>query len=112
MRPYFPEALYFTTDLDARLMAPDQNAWTRNLIIASPYGLSLIEDLQCESLPFRSSYQTAIYYSALNALKAIDVNRRDKVPVPRLFEIGRMGEYDFSSKDTTNVQPCAPGFSA
>lgn len=57
----FPQVIFFTTDLDARLLHPDQAPWTRNLIVASSYGLELHDDLQQGAPPFRDNYQTALY---------------------------------------------------
>ena len=35
-----PDALYLSTQLDSRYLAPENLAFTRNLIVASPFGLS------------------------------------------------------------------------
>ncbi|MFM2119581.1 MAG: hypothetical protein RL722_1049 [Pseudomonadota bacterium] len=59
----FPTAIFFTTDLDSRLLHPREQAWARNLIVASSYGLSLSDNLQGGTPPLRDSYQTAIYFS-------------------------------------------------
>ncbi len=64
-----PYAVFFTTDLDARLLHSDQNDWVRNLVVASPYGLSLRDALQGNAPPFRDSYQTGTYFSTLFALQ-------------------------------------------
>jgi hypothetical protein len=44
LRPHFPNAVFFTTDLDVELWHPDEMAWTRNLVVASHYGLTLNSD--------------------------------------------------------------------
>src|SRR5262249_23350346 len=54
LRPGFPDALFFTTDLDARLLQSGDYKHTRNLLIASHYGLSLANKLQGQTAPFRS----------------------------------------------------------
>lgn len=41
LRKKFPRTLFFTTDLDARLFYPTEIRWTRNLLVASPFGLQL-----------------------------------------------------------------------
>lgn len=64
----FPRAVFFTTDLDSRLVYADEYHWTRNLVIASHYGLELYEKLQLYVPPFRSSYQTATYFATLQAV--------------------------------------------
>jgi len=67
LRERFPKAVFFTTDLDAALLHPDQYHWVRNLVVASAYGLSFgkySENFSELSLPpFRDSYQTSVYLS-------------------------------------------------
>jgi hypothetical protein len=108
LRNDFPRAVFFTTDLDARLTHSGQGQWTRNLIVASHFGLDLHPDLQTPIPSFRDSYQTALFYSVLQAVQYL-------VPVehgelrnsvtgmsysiaggPRLYEIGRHGAVDIS----------------
>jgi hypothetical protein len=69
LRPVFPNAVFFTTDLDVRLLQPGNYSDTRNLLIASHYGLSLNRCLQGGIAPFRSSYDTASYLGCLRAVK-------------------------------------------
>lgn len=98
LRPHFPRAVFFTTDLDAHMAHPSEYEHTRNLIVASPYGLTLHDKLQRGTPPFRDSYQTAIYLTTLYAIG--DKEARDRlgehfdVPEPRVYEIGRSGAYD------------------
>jgi hypothetical protein len=61
LRPNFPGTLFFTTDLDARLTLPDEIEHTRNLIVASSFGLELNQSLQKKIPPFRDSYQTGYF---------------------------------------------------
>ncbi|HSL04327.1 MAG TPA: hypothetical protein VK901_12430 [Nitrospiraceae bacterium] len=68
LRDRFPRAVFFTIDLDSRLVYADEYHWTRNLVIASHYGLELYEQLQRDVPPFRSSYQTAAYFATLQAV--------------------------------------------
>ncbi len=118
LRPAFPTAIFFTTDLDARLYAPDRLAYTRGLVVASGFGLSLgtatganaaTIDCQGEIPPFRSGYQTGFFYAARYALSALPARAPDAcVPLAgpdadpagiepastarvSLFEIGRDG---------------------
>jgi hypothetical protein len=56
-----PEAVFFTTDLDALLLPHGKFRSTRNLIVASSYGLKLAPGLQCDIPPFRSTYQSSIF---------------------------------------------------
>ncbi|ULA65168.1 MAG: conserved membrane protein of unknown function [Nitrospira sp.] len=108
LRSNFPHALFFTTDLDARLTHPSQLQWTRNLVIASHFGLELHPLIQTPIPPFRDSYQTALFYSVLRAVGDIvpgpepgelqipsTVTFPKTVP-PRLYEVGRHGPVDIS----------------
>jgi hypothetical protein len=62
LRNNFPGTLFFTTNLDARLLHNEENKWTRNLVVASTFGLSPKTKYQIyKGLDFRDSYQTALY---------------------------------------------------
>lgn len=69
LRGHFKDKIFFTTDLDARYLHADQKDWTRNLVVASNFGFALDPKLQKSALPFRDTYQTAIYLAALMALE-------------------------------------------
>ena len=136
LRPTFPRAIFFTTDLNARLAYPAQWLSTRNLIIASHYGRELQSALQTPIPPFRDSYQTSLFYSALWALEHFvpaptadcagcfqlhtDTGKAQP-PVfsphgrPRLYEIGRHDPFDISTDpaqrfdtDATSIHPSRP----
>ncbi len=120
LRKRLPDTLFFTTDLDARLIHPREYQWGRNLIIASAYGLSLDETLQRGAPPFRDTYQTSAYFAVLRAIKRLEPESdaclaRDRAPgmagctysmrgfpgtqfrdpqTPRLYEVGRAGRVD------------------
>ncbi len=101
LRPEFSNTLFFSTDLDARLLDPQQIPWTRNLLVASGFGFELAPDLQQTVLPFRGNYQTARFFSTLLALKghecaASPVLKDCLCLRPRLFEIGRDRAYDIT----------------
>jgi hypothetical protein len=68
LRPLLPNALFFTTDLEAQMKHPTALPYTRNLLIASSFGLQLDDDLQKEIPPFRSSYQTAAFFATQAAI--------------------------------------------
>ncbi|MBI1396713.1 MAG: hypothetical protein GC151_12090 [Betaproteobacteria bacterium] len=68
LRPSFPRAVFFTTDLDARLLRAEQLEWTRNLIVASGFGFALSPCLQKDVPPFRGTYQTAAFFGVRVAL--------------------------------------------
>ena len=69
LRYSFPGTILFTTDLDARLLDPAEYPSTRNLLIASHYGLELREDLQRDIEPFRSVYQTSEFLATIRAIR-------------------------------------------
>ena len=113
LRQTFPSAIFFTTDLNARLAYPGQWQFTRNLIVASHFGLELQSALQTPIPPFRDSYQTSLFYSALWALEHFqsplgadylqlsmgeDSSRKfSRIAAPRLYEIDRYGAFDIST---------------
>jgi hypothetical protein len=68
LRRRFPEVCFFTTDMDAEYLRPSELPFTRNLIVASHFGLALHPRLQRETPPFRDVYQTATYLATLLAL--------------------------------------------
>lgn len=104
----FPDVLFFTTDLDARLLHPDNIEWTRNLVVASSYGLKLQDEKSKESrqipLSFRSNYQTAVFSATVQALASEKPNFPEKLQYsamqPRIFEIGRHSAVELSTKTT------------
>ena len=84
LRPAFPRAVFFTTDLDARLLAAEHLDWTRNLVVASGFGLQLAPCLQKDIPPFRATYQTAAFFGSrlalFNAFPKHDRFRADRCP--------------------------------
>lgn len=102
LKPRFQNTIFFTDNLDAWLWQRDELRSTRNLVIASPYGLSLSSRLQMGKAPFRDSYQTATYAATLAALGGVDgawlksAAERDV----RLYEIGTGGPHDLSNLPT------------
>lgn len=107
LRPFFPDAIFFTTDLDARFLHPSEQAWNRNLLIASSFDLQLSWPLQGSVPPFRDTYSTSTFLAGLLALGPCpdtdsaaspacgllsEVRRQirsGRAPEPLLFEIGR-----------------------
>ncbi|MDN3920411.1 hypothetical protein [Roseateles violae] len=111
LRADFPNALFFTTDLDARFLHPREQAWARNLIVASNFGLRLDDGLQAGTPPFRDNYQTSAFFSTRLALE--DLGSTPKftpeklvgwLDQPRLFEIGRSQAFDFSAPAGSRTQ--------
>ena len=107
----FPDVIFFTTDLDARLLHPDNIKWTRNLVVASSFGLKwqdkgaagLGKTARPQKIPllFRSNYQSSLLTSTLQALEAkkpeSPENSQCFVSQPRIFEIGRHSAVELSS---------------
>ena len=62
-----PNKVYFSTDLDARMLQSGQAQTTRNLVVAAPYGLTLTRALQQDVPPFRDSLQSAVFIAVLTA---------------------------------------------
>jgi hypothetical protein len=86
LHPAFPEAVFFTNNLDARLAHPDEWVETHNLVIASPYDLFLTGGSTVP--PFRDSAQTALYAAILSAVRD---HKPPPVPQPVVLEVGRNG---------------------
>ena len=117
VRKRFPHAIFFTTDLDARLLHPSQYDWTRNLVIASHFGLQLHPALQDDIPSFRDGYQTSAFLSVLVAVgyltPATPLAYRYPLgqyefstdAVSRIFEIGRTGAVDLSPDHSRVVLP-------
>ena len=119
LRNSFPRVVFFTTDLDARLLDSTSLQWTRHLVVGSSLGLELSPELQSSIPPFRDSYQAATYFSTLLAmhryLKA-DVAEAAAAPAttsispadlslglewtmhPHVFEIGRTQAFDLTDE--------------
>lgn len=133
LRPAFPHAIFFTVGLDARHLHPSEYKWTRNMVIASPFGLQLDGGLQRDVPPFRSSYQTSTYFATLLAVGHVMCRREEQVGAPggpcmttyhaaltpedrlynpgpdiRLFEVGRNGAVDLSIVKQEGVRTIHP----
>lgn len=93
LRSRFKGKVFFTTDLDARFLHADQKDWTRNLVIASNFGLTLHPLLQRAALPFRDGYQTSTYLATLMALAPLPLDYWEQSLRqwlrPAIYEIGR-----------------------
>lgn len=93
LRPRFPKAVFFTTDLDARLWHPDHLPYTRNMVVATAYGVSPADYGDEKIAPFRDAYQLAVFRACQAALgKAANPQAEvPQTPGPRMYEIGRNG---------------------
>lgn len=72
LKPAFPNAVFFTTDLDTTLATKSELEWTRNLVVASSLGHELRKDVQGAIPPFRSAYQTSAFLATRLALEEFD----------------------------------------
>jgi hypothetical protein len=111
LRPRLPRAQFFTNNLDAWLWQRDELRTTRNLIVGSPYGVTLADQWQMGKLPFRDSYQTSVYAAALAATKAAEpglFERLRSTRAVRLFEIGREEPHDLSFSSDANTPHLHP----
>ncbi|MBV8801245.1 MAG: hypothetical protein JO208_15760, partial [Alphaproteobacteria bacterium] len=106
LRPLFPDAWFFTTDLDALLLHPGPQSPTRNLLVASGFGLRLRPDIQGEIPPFRSSYQTAEFLAARVAVHGDDSPHPCLSHAPLLFEIGSSREFQFAGSAPPDSDSC------
>jgi hypothetical protein len=108
----FPGAIFFTTDMDARFLHPDELQWTRNLVIASSFGLRLHPALQKNTPPFRDSYQTSLFFATRLAMTrgkedpgisdCLSVWLRD----PMIFEVGRTDAFRLKTElDLLKTEP-------
>jgi len=121
LRPYFPDVLFFTTDLDTRLFHYQQYKWTRNLLVASHYGLRLNDEFLVfggdGSPTFRDSYQTAAYLAGCVALSH-RIDEKTVRPVSSesyigdatarscMFEVGRDCAVDISAvQEERSIHP-------
>jgi hypothetical protein len=119
LRPMFPDAVFFTTDLDAAMLNREDNKFTRNLVVASGYGLSLSHELQGDIPPFRDCYQTAVFLAAQDAVwSAFGSKEQPSIGegqsrcrlTPQLFEIGRTEAVPLACKERESEElrrcPC------
>ncbi|MDD2046622.1 hypothetical protein [Pseudomonas putida] len=117
LKSRMPNKLYFSTDLDARMLQQGQAQVTRNLVLAAPYGLTLNRALQQDMPPFRDSLQSAVYISVLAALspqpfkakrRKFDYSRSQLLS-PGIYEVGMSG---FIALDSKPVQQRASNCAA
>jgi hypothetical protein len=124
LRRAFPRYIFFTTDLDARLTDAQNLPWTREMVIGSSLGLSLRPELQGSVPPFRDSYQTATYYSTMQAVQRFLSETAPPDPKlapantdielswtrhPHVFEIGRTQAFDLSANKHPGSACLMPG---
>jgi hypothetical protein len=110
LKSRMPYKLYFSTDLDARMLQRGQAQTTCNLILAAPYGLTLPPALQQDVPPFRDSLQSAVFISVLAALapQSLDAKRakfdysKSELLSPGIYEVGISGFIPLASRLTAS----------
>ncbi|MEO8626689.1 MAG: hypothetical protein ABI612_01110 [Betaproteobacteria bacterium] len=129
LREQLPDKTFFTMNLDARFLHPEESAWARNVIVVSGFGLQLHRCWQGDIPPLRDGYQTAAFFAtqwlirdiskdetraAMNPCSGV-VGMNQSCPIarklpsiqpPLLFEIGRTRAVRLSESD---VHPSASG---
>jgi hypothetical protein len=100
LRPKFPEAVFFTTDLDASLWDTAQLKYTRNLLVASacplaPNPTNSDSRFAEQFAPFRDVYQASVFKACQAAVTDTetpgDLDASSADLQGRLYEIGRNG---------------------
>ncbi len=118
LRSAFPKVIFFTTDLDTRLMHPEDFDVTRNLVVAASFGLQLDRNIQKSIPPFRDSYQTANFLATQIALTNVKGGRINQDTITkflgnaRIFENSHYKAIDLSDsggncKSLENFENCA-----
>lgn len=111
----FADRIFFTTDMDARLLHPRVLPFTRNLVVATSLALEMPPqsetpplDLRAGGAPFRDVYQSAAYLAARQASCMSDgcrgAERRTAdqlIEQPLLYEIGRTRAIPLDGAGTT-----------
>lgn len=91
LRPRFPNTLFFTNNVDADYLQPENSPYTRNLLIFTRYDLegevlrTTNQARQVNLPPFRSNLQTALVDSVWAALRLDEAPPQRAV---RLYETG------------------------
>ena len=106
LRSRLDRAAFFTTDLEAELIHPANTVFTRNLLVASGYGLSAwtkssapdLPEAKYNQAPFREGGQTALYCSVIDALGHPLGELKNADSTPLLYEIGLRRSHLLSCK--------------
>ena len=106
LRPLLPNAWFFTTDLDALLLHPGAQTLTRNLLVASSFGLQLGSDIQGEIPPFRSGYQTAQFLTTASRPAARALPKRIGCRPPCCSRSGPRARFNLPFPAPSREKPC------
>ena len=112
-KPLFPNATFVTTDLHAAYLEPQNLSFTRNMLVASHYGLiphppTQNKELENISLKFRDSYQVAVYHAVEAALLRLDPDfypdsAADSKHQAQVYEIGQSHEVAYQGASERTV---------
>lgn len=98
LKERLPDKVFFSTNLDARMLQRGQAQTARNLVLAAPYGLTLTRELQQDVPPFRDSAQSATYVAVLAAqsnhefsVKRALFEGTNSLLSPSIYEVGMSG---------------------
>ena len=113
LQPRFPEAVFFTTDLDARLWTTREIRYTRGMLVGSAYPLDpeiqpdFAQFLEDEVPPFRDVYQTSVYRACCRVTDRLLFPTNDSALDPDvkylkggLYVIGRHGPVRLSADNS------------
>ncbi|WPO98422.1 hypothetical protein SFA35_17480 [Pseudomonas sp. HR96] len=119
LKSRMPGKLFFSTNLDARMLQRGQAQTSRNVILAAPYGLTLTRALQQDVPPFRDSLQSSVFVAVLAAQspQPFDAKRqhfdyaRSGLLSPGIYEVGVSGFIGLASQpNASRMDDCAvPG---
>lgn len=117
LKSRFPHAVFFTTDLDARMLHHEAYESHRNLVVVSSHGLSLSRHYRGHMVPFRESYQVGDALACMRALEVPGTTDRGAPREsrlagdiakalwnPRIFEIARDGAIDLTPLSAAEVR--------
>lgn len=92
------------------MLHPQYFRWTRNLVVASSFGLRLPNNKQNSFSAFRDSQQTEIFYNTKRLLAGNNLSNAGFSPV--LFEIGRNGHVflpqSYDDAEDNNIRKILP----
>ena len=106
IRERFPGVIIFTTDIRSLFLHPAHNEDTRNLLVASSFGLTLNPKTFGSMPVFRDAYQSSQYFSILCYFsEECRMGTQKKLfhrIGSRVYEIGRGRAFDLTDIDATS----------
>ena len=91
LRPEFPDAIFFTNNFDAHFERRADWRDVHNLVIVSPFGITLPGKWQPNAAPFRDNIQTSMYTGTLVATGFMPTQTALQLAAPKIFEVSRRG---------------------